>query len=162
MGIMPSMIFPAHEFAITAPRAGMFDAWFAAFARHTQQTGAPIDERGARIVWRWLLDGSYRIAALFAFDEAKTLAGIAHYRPFPDVLAGQEACALDALFVDGAYRGQGLEELLVSAVYDVAVNRGWSEVRWAVAGDVGGTLSGAGSVERTALVTYRIPVVRSP
>jgi GNAT superfamily N-acetyltransferase len=154
------MISPKHDFVIVAPRAGMFDPWFAGFARYGRAAGAPTDEHAARIVWRWLLDGSYRIAAVFALDREKRLAGFAHYRPYPDILTGVEACALDAVAVDDAYRGQGLERLLLASVCEIATLRGWSEIRWTAASAVGAALANEGLVHETGLVTYQVPLVR--
>jgi GNAT superfamily N-acetyltransferase len=152
------MVSDGNGFALVAPRAGMFDAWYALFASFAHQVGADVDDRIARTIWRWLLDGSYRIAAVFALDESKRLVGIAHYRPFPDLLTGTELCALDVLAVDEAYRRSGLERRLIGAVCEVASQRGWGEVR-ATIQDESAPLAGLeGIAARTRLVTYRIPI----
>lgn len=152
------MVSDGNGFMLVAPRAGMFDAWYVLFASFARHAGANLDDRIARTIWRWLLDGSYRIAAICALDESKRLVGIAHYRPFPDLLTGSELCALDALAVDDAYRDAGLERRLISAVCEVASQRGWGEVRATMLEDVVSLASLERVAARTRLVTYRIPI----
>lgn len=152
------MIGSAQTCTIVAPRAGMFDAWFVPFARYARLAGRAGDEAQARALWRWVLDGSYRVAAWLACDQEKRVVGFAHYRPYPDVLAGRESCALDALYVEDAYRGSGLERRLLTAVCEIAAHRGWSEVRWTAAEEQIGELAGESPLQRSSLVTYRIPI----
>ena len=152
------MIVRAQDCTIVAPRAGMFDSWFVPFSRYAQRCGTPGDEAQARTLWRWVLDGSYRVAAWLACDDAKHVVGFTHYRPYPDVLAGKESCAIDALYVEDAYRGSGLERRLLQAVCEIAEHRGWREVRWTVAEEQLGALAGEPLLERTPLATYRIPL----
>jgi GNAT superfamily N-acetyltransferase len=157
-GIMTAMLQPAQTCTIIAPRAGMFDAWFVPFARYARLAGTAGDEAQARTLWRWILDGSYRVAAWLACDQAKAVVGFAHYRPYPDVLTGRESCALDALYVDDAYRDAGLEGRLLTAVCEIAAHRGWSEVRWTATDAQIGALVNEPRLQRTSLVTYRIPL----
>ncbi len=152
------MIHPTDAYTIVAPRAGMFDAWFVPFARYARLAGRAGDEAHARALWRWILDGSYRVAAWLACDEAKQVVGFAHYRPYPDVLAGRESCALDALYVEDAYRASGLERRLLTAVCEIAAHRGWNEVRWTATDAQIGALGTGEPLQRTSLVTYRIPM----
>lgn len=152
------MIVRAQDCTIVAPRAGMFDAWYVPFARYARRCGTSGDEAQARTLWRWVLDGSYRIAAWLACDEAKRVVGFTHYRPVPDILTGSESCAIDALYVEDAYRGSGLERRLLAAVCEISAHRGWREVRWTVAPEQLGALAGEPVLEKTALETYRIPI----
>ena len=152
------MIVRAQNCSIVAPRAGMFDAWYVPFSRYARLAGTSGDEMQARTLWRWVLDGSYRVAAWLACDESKHVVGFAHYRPFPDVLRGRESCAIDALYVEDAYRGSGLERRLLTAVCEIAGHRGWSEVRWTTAAELMGALADDPMLQRTELGTYRIPI----
>jgi GNAT superfamily N-acetyltransferase len=152
------MIHPSPGFSLIAPRAGMFDQWYPLFARYTRFLGTPVDEAGARTVWRWVLDGSYRIAGLLEFDAAKQLAGFALYRPLPDVLLGREICALDALYVDLAFRGQGLERDLLNGVCEIAANRSWCEVRWTAGPADAAEIADKGLLQATNFTTFRVPI----
>jgi GNAT superfamily N-acetyltransferase len=152
------MIVRAQDCTIVAPRAGMFDAWYVPFARYARAMGTRGDEAQARTLWRWVLDGSYRVAAWLACDDAKHVVGFTHYRPFPDILGGRESCAIDALYVDEPYRGSGLEQRLLHAVCEIAEHRGWNEVRWTATDDQVGVLAGDSPLQRSPLVTYRVPL----
>jgi GNAT superfamily N-acetyltransferase len=153
---MTTMLHHAQTCSIVAPRAGMFEAWFVPFARYARLAGTSGDEAQARALWRWVLDGSYRVAAWLACDQEKHVVGFAHYRPYPDVLAGRESCALDALYVEDPYRGSGLERRLLTAVCEIAAHRGWSEVRWTATDAQLGGLADEPQLQRSSLVTYRI------
>jgi GNAT superfamily N-acetyltransferase len=136
----------------------MFDRWFPVFARYTSSVGAPIGEAEARTVWRWVLDGSYRIAGLLEVDEAKEVAGFALYRPLPDIELGREVCALDAVYVDAPFRGRGLERDLIAGVCAIAVARSWGEVRWTVRPSSAVGFADQSELQPTDLTTFRVPL----
>jgi len=83
----------------------------------------------ADVLWEWLMNGTHRVAAFFAFFGER-LAGFTVYRPFPRTLNGNEACYLDDLFVARDFRGLGLAERLIDAVKAESARNGWTEVRW--------------------------------
>jgi GNAT superfamily N-acetyltransferase len=121
--------------SIVGPQAGMFDAWFALYEQYATARAAHPDRRLGGILWRWLLDGTYRVAGVIAIDARKEVVGFAHYRPYPNTLNGTEACWLDDLYVAQSYRDTDLIERLVDHISNTARKRGWSEINWFSADD---------------------------
>ena len=121
--------------ALVGPHAGMFDAWYALYERYATGLGARPDRRIGGTLWRWLLDGTDRVAGIIAVDNRKDVVGFAHYRPYPNTLDGTESCWLDDIHVAEAQRDSDLTERLVEGVCSIARKRGWSEVTWASAND---------------------------
>ncbi len=147
--------------SLVGPHAGMFDAWFALYERYASARGAHVDRRVGGILWRWLLDGTYRVAGIIAVDSRKEVVGFAHYRPFPNTLDGTEACWIDDIHVGAAHRESELTERLIEAVCNTARKRGWSEVTWVSVGDVHVRALYDRIATRTELATYRIPLAKS-
>ena len=142
--------------ALVGPHAGMFDAWFALYEQYAVEAGAHPDRRSGGILWRWLLDGTYRVAGVMAVDNRKEMLGFAHYRPYPDTLAGTEACWIDDLYVVESQRDSGLIERLIDHICNTARKRGWSEVVWMNAIDRRAHESYERVATRSATTTYRI------
>jgi GNAT superfamily N-acetyltransferase len=145
--------------SLVGPSAGMFDAWFALYERYANEAGAQPNRRTGGTLWRWLLDGTYRVAGVVAVDSRKEVVGFAHYRPYPKTLDGSEACWIDDIFVAEAHREGGLTERLIDHVCTTARKRGWSDVTW-----IG---TGYGPIRevfnriaaRDDVSTYRIPLI---
>ncbi len=144
--------------AIVGPQAGMFDAWFALYEQYAAGRGARADRRIGGILWRWLLDGTYRVAGVMAVDGRKDIVGFAHFRPYPNTLDGTEACWLDDLYVSAAYRNSDLIERLVTHICNIARKRGWTEVTWVSADDADVRAVYDRIAIRTELTTYRKPL----
>jgi GNAT superfamily N-acetyltransferase len=121
--------------SLVGPHAGMFDSWFALYEQYAAERGARPDRRVGGTLWRWLLDGTYRVAGIIAVDGRKDIVGFAHYRPYPNTLNGTEACWLDDIYVAESHRESDLTERLVDHVCNTARKRGWSEVTWISAND---------------------------
>jgi GNAT superfamily N-acetyltransferase len=147
--------------SLVGPHAGMFDAWFALYERYAVARGTSADRRIGGILWRWLLDGTYRVAGIIAVDNRKEVVGFAHYRPYPNTLNGTEACWLDDIYVAEAQRASDLTERLIEAVCSTARKRGWSEVTWISADDVNLRAVYERVATRTELATYRITLGKS-
>src|SRR5664279_4661585 len=147
--------------SLVGPHAGMFDAWFALYERYAAGRGARPDRRIGGMLWRWLLDGTYRVAGVIAVDSRKEIVGFAHYRPYPNTLNGTEACWLDDIYVAESLRDSDLMERLVEQVCNTARKRGWSEVNWVSADEP--ALRGVYDriATRTELATYRIALASS-
>lgn len=116
--------------SLVGPHAGMFDAWFNLYERYAVEAGAQPSRRSGGVLWRWLLDGTYRVAGVMAVDSRKDVVGFAHYRPYPNTLDGTEACWLDDLYVAEEQRDSGLTERLIEHVCSTARKRGWSQLVW--------------------------------
>jgi GNAT superfamily N-acetyltransferase len=134
----------------------MFDAWYALYARYASERGAQPDRRVGGTLWRWLLDGTYRVAGVIAVDSRKEIVGFAHYRPYPNTLNGTEACWLDDLYVAESHRSSDLTERLVENVCTTARKRGWSEVTWVSTNDPLLREIYDRIAARTEFATYRI------
>jgi hypothetical protein len=145
--------------SLVGPQAGMFDAWFALYEQYASERGARPDRHIGGILWRWLLDGTYRVAGVIAVDNRKEIVGFAHYRPYPNTLCGSEACWLDDIYVAQTHRDSDLTERLIEHVCNTARKRGWSEVTWVNANDP--ELRGIYDriATRAELATYRISLV---
>jgi GNAT superfamily N-acetyltransferase len=136
----------------------MFDMWFALYERYASERGARADRRVGGTLWRWLLDGTYRVAGIIAVDSRKEIVGFAHYRPYPNTLNGTEACWLDDIYVSQSHRDSDLTERLVEHVCNTARKRGWSDVTWVGPNDpaICGVYDRIAT--RTELATYHIPL----
>lgn len=86
-------------------------------------------------IWSWLMAPQHPEEGIVAEQANGDLAGLAHYRPFPEPLLGHDAGFLDDLFVSTTHRGQGIGRSLIAVVESVAHERGWPLVRWITAHD---------------------------
>jgi GNAT superfamily N-acetyltransferase len=142
--------------SLVGPHAGMFDAWYALYERYAAERGARPDRRVGGTLWRWLLDGTYRVAGIIAVDKTKEIVGFAHYRPYPNTLDGTEACWLDDIYVAAAHRDSDLTERLVEHVCNIARKRGWSEVTWVSGDDTSLRATSERIATLTEVATYRM------
>ncbi len=88
-------------------------------------------------------------------DPTGRVVGLAHVRPFARPLSATVGGFLDDLHVDESVRGRGAVDALLGALQDLAVERGWSVVRWITADD---NYRARGKYDqiavRTAWITY--------
>ena len=127
-------------------------AAYAAFYR-VEQT----DEQAER-TWGWLLDPAHEVEGLVVVDEAGNVAGLAHVRPFARPLSATVGGFLDDLHVEERARGTGAVDALLQALQELAVERGWSVVRWITADDNYRARAKYDQVAvRTTRVTYDMP-----
>ncbi len=145
-------------YSLVGPHAGMFDAWFALYERYAEERGAIPDRRTGGTLWRWLLDGTYRVAGVIAVDSRKEVIGFAHYRPYPNTLNGTEACWLDDIYVAASHRDSDLTERLIDSVCTTARKRGWSEVTWVSVNDPMLRHVYDRIATRTEFAAYRVPL----
>lgn len=115
--------------AADEPRWRELFAGYAAFYR-AEPSPADVDR-----VWSWILDPEHEVSALLLQDADGQVAGLAHYRPFADSLAGRVGCYLEDLYVDAGHRGTGGADALLQALRELAAGRGWNVVRWITADD---------------------------
>lgn len=111
------------------------DRWrelYAAYARfyRVEQTA----EQAER-TWGWLVDPAHEVEGLVVVDQTGRVVGLAHVRPFARPLSATVGGFLDDLHVDASARGSGAVDALLGALQDLAVERGWSVVRWITADD---------------------------
>ncbi len=135
------------------------DRWrelYAAYARfYRSEQSAEQAER----TWGWLLDPAHEVEGFVVVDEAGHAVGLAHVRAFARPLAASVGGFLDDLHVDEQARGTGAVDALLSALRDLAAERGWSVVRWITADDNYRARGKYDQVaERTTWITYDLPV----
>ncbi|NVK35598.1 MAG: GNAT family N-acetyltransferase [Rhodobacteraceae bacterium] len=108
-------------------------------------------------VWTWLHDGAHETQGLVAEGAGGTLIGLTHFRPFARPLSASTGCFLDDLFVAPEARGSGAADALIDGVRKIALENGWSVVRWITAEN---NYRGRGLYDRVATqtnwVTYDI------
>lgn len=85
--------------------------------------------------WAWLHDPAHPLEGLVAVAPDGKLVGLAHYRPQPKPLQGNDAGFLDDLFVDPEWRGRGVGRQLIEHLATIARERGWPSIRWITATD---------------------------
>lgn len=86
-------------------------------------------------VWGWITDPGHTTNALVAVDDAGTLLGLAHFRPFARPLSATTGGFLDDLFVAPRSRGLGVADALLAGVRAEGQRCGWSVIRWITADD---------------------------
>jgi len=120
----------SESIAIRAPEARDKADWLPMYLEYAVAVESfHTGEREAGVLWEWLMHGTHRVGAFFAFLDSQ-LIGFVHYRPFPRTLDGNEACFLDDLFVASGFRGMKVAECLIDAVAKESARNGWTEVRW--------------------------------
>jgi len=136
----------------------MFDAWLRLYERYAAARGGEPGRRVAGILWRWLLDGTFRVAGVIAIDRRKEVVGFAHYRPYPNTLDGTEACHIDDIYLANSHRGTDLAERLIDHICNTARKRGWSRVTWPADSDpdLRANFDRIAGVARDEAATYRI------
>lgn len=110
----------------------MWDALYQGYAEFYKVTQTPAMRD---TVWSWLMDDATAVHGLVAVDDAGTLLGFAHFRPFARPLSASTGGFLDDLFVAPAGRGHGVADALIHAVRDHGVAHGWTVLRWITAED---------------------------
>lgn len=88
----------------------------------------------ADTVWDWLMDEKTNFYGLVAVVDKK-IVGFAHYRSFPNSLAGDIACFFDDLFVSMDMRSKKIGRNLMMAVKAAAKQNGWTMISWLTADD---------------------------
>jgi GNAT superfamily N-acetyltransferase len=86
-------------------------------------------------VWSWIMDPAQTTEALIAVNAAGRPVGLAHFRPYARPLSASTGGFLDDLFVDPDARGGRVAARLITALRELACQRGWSVLRWITADD---------------------------
>ena len=109
-------------------------AWEALYAGYAAFYNVTQTPEMRATVWGWIHDPTHSTSCLVA-EDAGTLIGLAHYRPFARPLSASTGGFLDDLFVDPAARGSGAAAALIDALKTRAQENGWSVLRWITAKD---------------------------
>ena len=86
-------------------------------------------------VWSWLHESTAESEGLVAEAVDSKIIGLTHFRPFARPLSATTGGFLDDLFVLPEARGLGAADALIEGVKNIALERGWSVVRWITAED---------------------------
>jgi GNAT superfamily N-acetyltransferase len=86
-------------------------------------------------VWGWINDPTHNLEALVARTPGGRVVGLAHFRAMPRPLTGSTVGFLDDLFVDPEFRGGRVADQLITALGELARQRGWTLIRWLTADD---------------------------
>ncbi len=119
--------------AVVRPAAGHRAGWDRLYADYALFYRVAQTEQMRDRVWSWITDGAHELEAFVALDPERRPIGLAHFRPFARPLSATTGGFLDDLFVDPAFRGMDVAQLLIEAVADVGRRRGWSVLRWITA-----------------------------
>jgi GNAT superfamily N-acetyltransferase len=131
-----SNIMTTHDKLVVRPvqvkdRAA-WETLYQGYAKHYKVTqSAEMRER----VWSWLHEPTMESEGLVAETWDSKVIGLAHYRPFARPLSATTGGFLDDLFVLPEARGMGAADALIEGVKNIALERGWSVVRWITAED---------------------------
>lgn len=90
----------------------------------------PLDDAVLDRVWSWIVDVDHEVEALVAEDASGRLVGLAHFRVFARPTSGTYGGYLDDLYVSPIARGTGLADALLNRLDAIAMERGWTVVRW--------------------------------
>ncbi len=110
------------------------DAWNSLYAGYAEFYRVSQTPQMRDTVWEWLHDPQHEVCG-FVAEDAGTLVGLTHYRPFARPLSAATGGFLDDLFVAPDARGSGAAQALIDAVHDEGRKRGWTLVRWITAQD---------------------------
>jgi GNAT superfamily N-acetyltransferase len=111
------------------------DRWRTLYAGYAAFYGFAQTQEQAELTWTWLMDPAHELEGLVAHDTDAQLVGIAHVRAFTRPSTATIGGYLDDLYVDPQARGTGAADALLTALAQLAAERGWSVVRWITADD---------------------------
>lgn len=135
-----------------------FLRWRALYQGYADFYGVNQPDESAQQVWSWIHDPKHEMQALVATDQADSVVGLAHYRPFSRPLSATVGCWLDDLYVEPESRGGGAADALLTELAQLAKNNHWSVVRWITADDNHRARSKYDQLAtRTQWVTYDMP-----
>jgi ribosomal protein S18 acetylase RimI-like enzyme len=141
-------------------RSNEYDAWSQLFRGYCDFYSWPTSDEHQRQIWSWIHEVK-SVEALVAVEvegdrtEIDVPRGLAHLREWVRPLRGAKSGYLDDLYVDPQHRGSGAVEALFGAINDMALERGWSVVRWTTAEDNARAQTVYDKVAtRTSWVTY--------
>jgi GNAT superfamily N-acetyltransferase len=139
---------------------GEFEPWSTLFRGYCDFYQWPTSDEHQRQIWGWIHDDQ-SVEALVAVEtdgdgnEIDIPRGLAHLREWVRPLRGVVCGYLDDLFVDPQRRGSGAVDALFAEINRMALERGWSIIRWTTADDnyrARGTYDRV--AQRTSWITY--------
>lgn len=143
------------QWRVRPPRDSDHDRWRALYQGYADFYRVQQPAAAAELVWSWIRNPDHEVSCLLMEDDAGRIVGLAHYRPFARPLSAGTGCFLDDLFVDPLERGAGAVDVLLTELRRLAVENGWSVVRWITADDnYRGRAKYDQHATRTSWITY--------
>jgi GNAT superfamily N-acetyltransferase len=140
--------------------ASEFEPWSKLFRGYCDFYRWPTSDEHQRQIWRWIheektVEALVAVAVDESGNEVDVPRGLAHLREWVRPLRGATSGYLDDLFVDPDLRGSGAVDALFDAMNALALERGWTVVRWTTADNNYRARSMYDKVaERTSWITY--------
>jgi len=145
------------QLIIASPIAGDKLDWRRLYHGYAAFYKMPMNDVIADRVWDWINDPTHSLEALFARTPEGRVIGLAHFRAMPRPLTGSNVGFLDDLFIDPEFRGQRVARQLLTALAELARERGWTLIRW-LTGDDNYRARGVYDrlAKRTMWITYQM------
>ena len=105
------------------------EAWNPLWAGYLAFYKSPLTQEISDLTWNRFHDPDEPMFALGGYVDGE-LMGIAHYLFHPHVWTAKEVCYLQDLFVDAAFRRDGVGRRLIEAVAGAARERGCYRLYW--------------------------------
>ena len=131
----PELLASAATYRLVAPTPEDQERWRHLYRQFAEHYTVPVRTEHQDLVWSWVMDPGHPLTCLLAKDSEGVAQGLAHYRPFTRPLAGSVGCFLDDLLVDEGSRGSGVADALLHGLRQIALDNGWTVVRWITADD---------------------------
>ncbi|MCB9989947.1 MAG: GNAT family N-acetyltransferase [Rhodospirillales bacterium] len=104
-----------------------FDQWLPLWDGNNQgQRNQPVTAE----TWRRILDPDSPVGGLGAFAANGAMAGLLHYILHPVTGHIQPVCYMQDVFVDPAFRRQGIARELVNTLAGMGKTEGWARLYW--------------------------------
>jgi len=107
-----------------------YDAWYPLWQGYLTFYESEVPDDVTKVSFARLTEGSDRMGAFVAEDDAGALIGIVHWLRHPSTWVSSDYCYLQDLFVQPGGRGQGTGRALIEAVYKKAKALGCNRVYW--------------------------------
>ena len=144
---------------VTPLTVGDKDQWQKLYCGYAEFYNMPMEQQTLDTVWSWIFDVDNKFYCLIAKNSEDQALGLAHYREMPSPLRGAVVGFLDDLYVDPAFRGEGVVDVLFESLEQQAKQHGWPFVRWMTADDNYRGRSVYDKIsEKTHWLTYQMPI----
>jgi len=121
---------PSDTFPTTILEPGDRERWAELWRGYLEFYESTVPDDVYNATWERILDPAGTVHALGVRDSDGRLVGITHYLFHPHAWSRADACYLQDLYVDAAFRGQRYGESLIEGVAAIARERGCCRLYW--------------------------------
>lgn len=107
--------------------------WNTIYYKYLKFYKTMLSEQQMTTLWNWFFDADRKIYCYLAMNDDHVV-GFVHFREFLRPIKASIGIFMDDLFVEDAFRGQGIAQRLIKSVEDFARQKDMSIIRW-VTGD---------------------------